>query len=872
MSTESLLCLENWISLVSLFDNHDARREIGNDVRIHMQRLLDQRLTRSTIVEICHSPGTGGTTIARRVLWDLHKSYPCVFARLEDHNFDIDDDLHYINALVDRISELQDLCRTNPLVLLDGKHARIEALSNKLVRALNNRGQRALLLRCQHRSKGHETVSTSDSVFETSDVHTRFSVNVKLEESRADLNEFEAKYKDYIEESHTKKKSQTGLCRVFHFPLMAMLESFSSKLKQIVYESIDEMSSLEKDIAVVVAFIQIYAAQATPAPLLYEAFKPHVRLDNTCKGISYEDINQLITERLLNLMVRAKPTKLQHQGAHSRTTNSSPESYTLQHPIVADLVLKKYYIVYKCNIFAMAHQFLDFPIFDDVRFSSLVNDLFMKNRSPSPKARFTVLIEELKSLSAKCAGEVFCQVAKNTQDAVMFAHSARYHSKKNPSDFSKAKELIENAFHCKNAKSKSRSINDIKGGILQSELKFKANTHKIKSMTMLEELANDALQAFKNARNYPLTFPNPLLGEVKVWITCIEWITKNQCEGDTDKAFKFINSTAPAFFRPCVGNSFYLLDIVDRIAHSEKTLPDPNDIHKQANDLRLSLVRTFNKGRKIPAGRKDKDDFIQACIALCSSENFPESSHTELKRLQAQYILSCDQIEAIKKEHLQYLLRLLEDLVFAEKDRSSMAYHLMKVCVLITGAQRYSLDKGLRVAEKWVQESNYDPLPYFYQMMIYFLKILDGNHLMYRNCYQKALKMCQDNSHSHCKKVASSHFLKRTGEGMNLLMTRGSLFSGETEYYQNKNEFWTIHSRKKLMECSGRIRIRPKSSRKQAYIELVQGNIELYVGKDVDIGKVERDFCQGSIVYFVVSFTLQGPVANGITLQPTSSK
>ena len=52
-------------------DNHDARREIGMDIRNHVQRLLDQGLTRSLIVEIRHSPGTGGSTIARRVMWDL---------------------------------------------------------------------------------------------------------------------------------------------------------------------------------------------------------------------------------------------------------------------------------------------------------------------------------------------------------------------------------------------------------------------------------------------------------------------------------------------------------------------------------------------------------------------------------------------------------------------------------------------------------------------------------------------------------------------------------------------------------------------------------------------------------------------------------
>ena len=58
----------NQISLVSLHDNHDARGKISVDIKNHVQHLLDQGLTRSMIVEIRHSPGTGYSNIARQVL------------------------------------------------------------------------------------------------------------------------------------------------------------------------------------------------------------------------------------------------------------------------------------------------------------------------------------------------------------------------------------------------------------------------------------------------------------------------------------------------------------------------------------------------------------------------------------------------------------------------------------------------------------------------------------------------------------------------------------------------------------------------------------------------------------------------------------
>jgi hypothetical protein len=791
----------NWISLVSLFGNHDARREIGKEVQNYVQRLLDQGPTHSTIVEICHTPGTGGSTIARRVMWDLHKFYPCAFARLEDHNYDLDDEVPFINELADRISALQDICRTTALILLDGNHTRIEPLSNRLVRALNIKGQRAVLLRCQHGSRNSRTEPHS----EVSDVHRSFFVHVKLEDSREDLNEFEAKYKDYIEK-FTSKKAGLDLCRVFHFPLLAMLQNFRPKLKQIVYESFDEMRPLEQEIAVVVAFIQKYAAQATPAPLLYQAFKQYVRQSNTNKGITYKDINQLITEQLLNLMVLTNPAKRHRQGSMSRM-DYFPESYTFQHPVVADLVLDKVNIDQKRNILRVARQFLDLPIFDDERFYPLMNDLLIRNRSwEAGRSRFAKLFVDLMQLSSDIAGEVFCEAAEKTGDAVVFANAARFHAKKRPASFPKAREMITKAFGTRNAKSITRIIYDAKGLVLHLELQYLTNQSKIKSLSHLEDLADDALDAFKKARNYPPTFPNPLIGEVKVWLCCIDWIAKSECGGDSEKTWQFITTKAPPFFRTCISDSFHLLDIVDKIAQSVPTLLDAEGTQRQANTVRLSLMKTFNKGKKVSFTRKGKEDgVIQACKALCSAENFPKSSQNELKRLQAQYILSfVDQpLETIRPDLLEYLIKLLEDLVLIEK-QGSMAYHLMRICVLITGPKHYTFEKGLNITEQWINESNHDPLPYFYQMAICFLKIVDGDILDYASRYHKALRKCRELSQNHCRNTMSTHFLSKTGEGMSRLMTKAALFRGETEYPNNLErlkDFWTIRNRKKLLEC-----------------------------------------------------------------------
>lgn len=858
----------NPISFASLYDNHDAKRGIENDIRTHVQRILDKRLKKSMIVEIKHLPGTGGTTIARRMMWDLHKAYPCAFIEINPHLYH-DEDNSYATKLADRIAALEEICHTSPVILIDGKQSRaIEGLSNKLARMLGNKGKRALLLRCLHGSK-----TTPKETQDPSRVHQVFYVDVKLEDSYADLNEFHRMYKELIEKSLGESGRSGPACRVFHFPLLAMLQTFRPKLKKIIDDTWDEMESLQQEIAVVVAFLQKYANQPTPALLLYDAFKRYIRLGEE-KNVTYDDIKQLFTGHLLNLMVPSNP--LLRRGRDYRLQDSSPESYTFQHRVVAEMLLKKAFETQGCGLFRVVNQFLQFPVFQREDFMPLLEDLFVYNKDGEKKRKFSVLFEELKAINPERASEIFCNAAEKTGNSIIFSHAARFFAKMDPPAFPVAMELIERAFQAKNAKQRFRSLCHTKGNVLYFELSHMANTGRVRTMAQLEELASKALEAYKEARNFPPTYPNPLIGEVDVWLACISWIMKNICGRDSQKTLKFFANQCPSFFRTCVSDSFYLLDIVDGIIQSVPTLPDPEETQRKCHDARLSLMKTFRPGFPSNGRGRDAEDVVKACQALCTAKNFPRSSALELKRLQAMFLLnSGDSVDNLKQEHLQFLQRLLGDLVFKENEYR-LAYHLMKVCVLVTGPSSYSLEQGLAVTEKWLEVTRYDPLPYFYQMAICFLKILDGNAIEFMPKYLKALTSCREKSQNHCRLTQSTLFVGKDGKGMSRLVTRNTLFRGETDYSTDVPSdtvprFWLVDIRKKLLECKGRIRVGPSSDRDKrlkTYIELIQGQVELYVAKNAGIGKVERDFTKGQLAYFVISFNLTGPVANGITFQP----
>ncbi|PFX18986.1 Sterile alpha motif domain-containing protein 9-like [Stylophora pistillata] len=861
----------NEISFASLFDNHDARRQLERDIQVHVQRLLDQGLFRPIIVEIRHSPGTGATTIARRVLWDLHSAYPCLVTDVDSHRSS-DEDNDIARKLAERISSIEEICNTPPLILIDGKQSgSIEGLSNKLSRILQSKGKRALLLRCIRGMK------ESKKAQESCHVHKVFHVNVKLEESVTDLHEFKSKYKEYldsVDKSLNTRQILSGLCRVFHFPLLAMMQEFRPKLEKIIEDTFNELRGTQQEIAAVVAFLQKYANLPTPAILLHEAFKQFIRHQDE-NAATYDDIKQLFSDYLMNLMIPAKPTPSGKENP--------PESYTFQHPLVADLILKRVYQEQKRDLFEIVDRFLQFPIYQQETLLPLLNELFIYNKvrqGQTEKLKFSLLFEELKSTDSDRAADIFCKAAEKINQPVMYANAARFCARKDPPSFPKAKELIQRALKvhdCAASKAGYKNLCHTKGVVLHFELKHKINFGEVQNLEELEEMASKVLEAHREARNFPPTYPHPLIGEVEVWLECITWIMKNMCDNDAQETLIFVTTLSPPFFRTCLSDSFHLLDVVDGIVQSVSQLADPEETKRLSSNLRLSLMKTFRSRSYLLGRPKADEDIVQACKAICTTKNFRESSQLELKRLQAHFLLThSEAVDSFKQENLEFLLKLLEDLVLKENEYS-LAHHLIKVCMLVTGTKCYTLQQGLHVCDKWLSMASHDCLPSFYQMVICFLQILDGNTLDFMPKYIQALQKCREKSQNHLKKFYATLYVGKEGHGMSRFISRNALLRGDKNYFPPDNfekvsKFWQVESRMKLKECKGRIREK-ESSRGKSHlcIELVQGNLELYVGKNADIGKVQMDFTPGALVYFVVSFNLQGPVANGITFSPQDS-
>ena len=100
------------------------------------------------------------------------------------------------------------------------------------------------------------------------------------------------------------------------------------------------------------------------------------------------------------------------------------------------------------------------------------------------------------------------------------------------------------AFQAKNAKPRLRNLHHPRGVVLSLEMKDLIHSSKVDDLQKLEELATEVLKAYHNAKTSPPTYPHPLIGEVEVWLACIEWIMQNMC--DSDVTLKFLTKRSPS--------------------------------------------------------------------------------------------------------------------------------------------------------------------------------------------------------------------------------------------------------------------------------------------------------------------------------------
>ena len=229
------------ITWLGLHSHHDIDRENTNLIKRKIEKGLKDRNPSKFFLH--HYPGIGGTTISRRIAWDLKLDYPVLLLR-KYRQLDT----------VDRIYKIFDLTKKSILLIAEAAVVNVDEI-NRLFDELLSRNIPCVCL----------IIQRSESIITNS---------FYLEDLLTDLEfqSFIAKYKELcpsksIELNQIHKNADIKERHPFYLGLTAFEEDFSG-LPNFIERNLNEASETQKKIMSIIAFCHYYGQKNTSAQML----------------------------------------------------------------------------------------------------------------------------------------------------------------------------------------------------------------------------------------------------------------------------------------------------------------------------------------------------------------------------------------------------------------------------------------------------------------------------------------------------------------------------------------------------------------------------------------------------------------------------
>ncbi|XP_062505473.1 uncharacterized protein LOC134182138 [Corticium candelabrum] len=861
------------ISFLSLNHDHDATRDYLAKLTSNIYEYMAQKpVPPSAVIEIMHYPGTGGSTLARRTLWNLRQQFPTAIAKSSLSVHTLDEEATYVENVCERIQALEELCFAVPLILIDGETFvfRRPNLSRMISDRLASHGSKAVILHCLRATK------FTESVIEPSPYGTWLKPKLSITERE--------RFKDKYSDSLKSFKKESSFSRSFHFPLCAFVDEFSSKMKDIVARTINELDRVEIAVISFVALMQKYAAQPVPLSLIFKLFLQKREIDQSmaCNSVESEECSQPLVptyDEIYNSLTDSLRVLLVQSGS-MRIRDHTYGTCDLQHIVVAGSVLTKLFGETRKYYEYMEQYLKDLLALESLKLVEkmdvrLFENLFLHYKELDPKVSFSLLIEELKKHLPpnERVGKLLKHAASVFPSARFYSHVARYFVYSHPRNFELAETMVDSGFLAIRQHESKTILHEMRGLICRIRLSDYVENGKILTVEELEALASTAIRNYNSAITYPLSRPNPLVGKVQVWVKCLEWISKTQCKGNVADVVRYLSKEATEFFRNILSESFYHLDIVERLVATH-SVADIEFTHEKVIEckMKLSFVRAKAKYKASISLRHG--EVMAECERLSKLAGIAAYSKRELRRLKVYYFLNKDgngvKLEFLKAEEIRYLYQLLRELVEEDNDYR-FAEKLFRVATYLPPQEPLSLDDAIGITEAWKADSNSNPYVHFHSFVLYFLKVLLGDGVAYGAKYEESLKKCVDLSYSFVNRSNAIYYLRnQPGEsGLSALVERAALRIGAGD------DYWKQASRKTLWELEGRVKMKPRGRKRshqkpEMFFELINSGIRIDVGRNQMqlSGQLGKDYQLEQLVKFVVSFSLRGPTAHGFVLQP----
>ena len=263
-------------SWADLDRNVDARRDVQTRLTQAVRRdLEDGRMTR---VNLFHRPGAGGTTVGRRVAWELHEEFACGLLRRTNPM-----------ETADRVARLYEETQGPVLLVADGTDVAEREL-DELAEYLGARRIPVVLLQIRRRQS-----------FDQQQRERTFFLDSQL--SRREVERFISELSRDVPNRADSLLELGGLAsKALHRPVYFALTAFERDFRALpdfISSRVDGLSEEQDKFLAYSAIALRYGQRALPAGALRSIFgmSPRERID----------LSQLIPEAAVDLLVEVSP-------------------------------------------------------------------------------------------------------------------------------------------------------------------------------------------------------------------------------------------------------------------------------------------------------------------------------------------------------------------------------------------------------------------------------------------------------------------------------------------------------------------------------------------------------------------------------------
>jgi tetratricopeptide (TPR) repeat protein len=252
--------------------HYDVDRETTRPVADRVESDLQRR--RATRVNLYHAPGAGGTTVARRILWDLHDKFPCgILHRTEP------------TQTVERLSNLARITRQSLFLVIDGSEIS-EREVDTLFDLLRARHLPVVCLQVLRRfgkqKEGERSFNLPSELTDTEASRLALVLSREVPEQRSNLEKL-------------VRSSDPRMRNAFFFGLQAFGRDFRG-LGKYVQSRLESLNTDQRELVGLLAMAHHYAQRPVPSQAFCHLLQIPPRRKVDLKQVLPESATELLTE------------------------------------------------------------------------------------------------------------------------------------------------------------------------------------------------------------------------------------------------------------------------------------------------------------------------------------------------------------------------------------------------------------------------------------------------------------------------------------------------------------------------------------------------------------------------------------------------